>query len=122
MLTIKKGRRIYPVINTPITKLYLVELQEKYPHGFYINDGKKLKFYKDNVDYKRYNVQIDFINSLKIGAIAITFVYFVMLKKKVTKKISSFGSNREELLNQIRESLKKKGQINDDPFGDSEEE
>lgn len=122
MIKIKKGHRTYPVINTPITKLYLVELQDKYPHGFYINDGKKLRFYKDNVDYKKYNIEIDFINSMKIGGLILSFVYMAMLKKRVTKKVTSFGSNREELLNQIRESLKKKGQINDDPFGDSEEE
>lgn len=122
MLKIKKGRRTYPVINTPITKLYLVELQEKYPHGFYINNGKKLKFYKQNIDYKRYDIQIDFLNSLKIGGTILSFVYLIMLKKRVTKKVNSFSSNREEILKQIRESLKKKGQINDDPFGDSEEE
>ena len=122
MLKIKKGHRTYAVINTPITKLYLVELQEKYPHGFYINNGKKLKFYKQNVDYKRYDIQIDFLNSLKVGAAILSFVYIIMLKKRWTKKVTSFGSNREELLNQIRESLKKKGRINDDPFGDSEEE
>ena len=122
MITIKKGRRKYPVINTPITKLYLIELNQKYPHGFYINNGKTIKFYKENIDYKRYDVQIDFINSLKIGGAILSFVYLVMLKKRVTKKVTSFGSNREELLEQIRESLKKKGQINDDPFGNSEEE
>tara|TARA_E500000331_G_C17120460_1_gene653651 strand:+ start:145 stop:513 length:369 start_codon:yes stop_codon:yes gene_type:complete len=122
MIIIKKGHRKYPVINTPITKLYLIELQQKYPHGFYINNGKNLKFYKENVDYKRYDIQIDFINSLKIGSAILSFVYLVMLKKRVTKKVTSFGSNREELLEQIRESLKKKGQINDDPFGDGEEE
>ena len=122
MITIKKGRRKYPVINTPITKLYLVELQEKHPHGFYINDGKKLKFHKENIDYRRYDIQIDFLNSLKIGGAILSFVYMIMLKKRVTKKVTSFGSNREKIIEQIRESLKKKGSINNDPFGDGEEE
>ena len=122
MLYIKKGRKKYPVIHTPITKSYLFELQNKYPHGFYINNGKSLKFHSHNIDYKRYDIQIDFINSLKIGGAILSFVYLLFLKKRVTKKVTNFGSNREDLINSIREQLKKKGQINDDPFGDSEEE
>lgn len=122
MLYIKKGRKSFPVIHTPISKLYLIELQNKYPHGFYINDGKKLQFHKENINYNRYDIQIDFINSLKIGGAILSFVYFIMLKKRVTKRVTSFGSNRDDLINQIRESIKKKGSINDDPFGDGEEE
>lgn len=122
MLYIKKGRRKYRVINTPVTKLYLLELKNKYPYGFYINNGKSLKFHSANIEYKKYDIQIDFINSLKIGGIILSFVYLLFLKKRVTKKVTSFGSNREDLIESIREQLKKKGQINDDPFGDSEEE
>ena len=122
MIFIKKARKKFPVINTPISKLYLIELNNKYPHGFYVNNGKKITFHKENIDYKRYDVKIDFLNSLKIGGTILSFFYLFMLKRKVTKKVTSFGSNREDLLERIRESLKKKGSINNDPFGDSEEE
>ena len=81
MLYIKKGRKKYPVIHTPITKSYLFELQNKYPHGFYINNGKSIKFHSHNIDYKRYDIQIDFINSLKIGGGYLKLRLFIISQK-----------------------------------------
>jgi hypothetical protein len=56
MIFIKKNRTKYPVINTPISKLYLVHLQEKYPKGFYLNDGKKITLITSNTKRKNQTI------------------------------------------------------------------
>jgi hypothetical protein len=122
MIYIKKGWKRYPIINSPISKLYLVDLINKYPHGFYIRTGKKLKFFKNQLDYKKFDIKIDFFNSIKVLGLIVSVYYFFSLKKKVKEKIKTKNSYVEDRLNEIRETIKKKGQINNDPFGDGEEE
>tara|TARA_X000000368_G_scaffold160387_1_gene126426 strand:+ start:215 stop:583 length:369 start_codon:yes stop_codon:yes gene_type:complete len=122
MLFIKRGRKKYPVVNTPVSKEFLIECEDNYPKGFFINNGKKLKFSAPHVNYNRFDIKIDFLNSLKVAGVGLIVFYFFVLKKKVVSKFSEKKKSREEILNEIRDNLKKKGQINDDPFGDSEEE
>ena len=125
MIFIKKNRIKYPIINTPISKLYLVELQQKYPQGFYLNDGKKITFINSNTNISRYDVKIDFINSFKILGLIVSMYYVLTLKKRVKKKVNETLYNTEERLKEMREQLSKKKRptINDDPsFYSNEEE
>lgn len=124
MIFIKKNRTKYPVINTPVTKLYLVHLQEKYPKGFYLNNGKKITLITSNTNVSRYDVKIDFINSAKILGLIVSMYYLFTLKKRVKKKINSSLLNTEERLQQLRNELakKKRSPINDDLSFYSDEE
>tara|TARA_A100001011_G_C14310271_1_gene845220 strand:- start:1490 stop:1867 length:378 start_codon:yes stop_codon:yes gene_type:complete len=125
MIFIKKNRTKYPVINTPISKLYLVHLQEKYPKGFYLNDGKKITLITSNTNVSRYDVKIDFINSAKILGLIVSMYYVFTLKKRVKKKVNETLYNTEERLKKMREELSKKKRvvINEDPsFYSNEEE
>lgn len=125
MIFIKKNRTKYPVINTPISKLYLVHLQEKYPKGFYLNDGKKITLITSNTNVSRYDVKIDFINSAKILGLIVSMYYVFTLKKRVKKKLNETLYNTEERLKEMREQLSKKKRvvINEDPsFYSNEEE
>ena len=125
MIFIKKKRTKYPVINTPISKLYLVHLQEKYPKGFYLNDGKKITLITSNTNVSRYDVKIDFINSAKILGLIVSMYYVFTLKKRVKKKLNETLYNTEERLKEMREQLSKKKRvvINEDPsFYSNEEE
>ena len=124
MIFIKKNRTKYPVINTPVTKLYLVHLQEKYPKGFYLNDGKKITLITSNTNVSRYDVKIDFINSAKIVGLFIGVYYIFTIKKRVKQKINSSLMNTEERLQQLRDELakKKRSPINDDLSFYSDEE
>jgi rRNA processing protein Gar1 len=122
MIFIKKNRTKYPVINTPISKLYLVHLQEKYPKGFYLNDGTLIT---SNTNVSRYDVKIDFINSAKILGLIVSMYYVFTLKKRVKKKVNETLYNTEERLKKMREELSKKKRvvINEDPsFYSNEEE
>lgn len=125
MIFIKKNRTKYPVINTPISKLYLVHLQEKYPKGFYLNDGKKITLITSNTNVSRYDVKIDFINSAKILGLIVSMYYVFTLKKRVKRKINKTLYNTDERLKEMREELSKKKRvvINEDPsFYSNEEE
>ena len=108
MIFIKKNRTTYPVINTPVSKLYLVHLQEKYPKGFYLNDGKKIKLITTNTNVSRYDVKIDFINSAKILGLIVSMYYIFTLKKRVKKKVNETLYNTDERLKEMREELSKK--------------
>lgn len=108
MIFIKKNRTKYPVVNTPITKLYLVYLQEKYPKGFYLNNGKKLKLINSNTNVSRYDVNIDFVNSAKILGLIVSMYYVFTLKRRVKKKVNETLYNTEERLKEMREDLAKK--------------
>ena len=121
MIYIKKGRKKYPVVNTPVSKLFLIECENNYPHGYYINDGKKLTFSKPNIDYKKFDIKIDFINSLKIGGVILSFVYLVALKRRVVNVGENFWQKRKDILDKINEDIKKKAQMNE-PFSFDEEE
>lgn len=124
MIFIKKNRTKYPVINTPVTKLYLVHLQEKYPKGFYLNDGKKITLITSNTNVSRYDVKIDFINSAKILGLIVSMYYVFTLKKRVKRKINKTLYNTDERLKEMREQLakKKRPPIDDDPSFYSDEE
>ena len=125
MIFIKKNRTKYPIINTPVTKLYLVHLQEKYPKGFYLNDGKKITLITSNTNVSRYDVKIDFINSAKILGLIVSMYYVFTLKKRVKRKINKTLYNTDERLKEMREQLakKKRAVINEDPsFYSNEEE
>jgi hypothetical protein len=102
MIFIKKGWRKYPVINTPVTKLFLVDLLEKYPKGFFINDGKKLHFTKGEVDYKKFNVRIDFLNTLKIFGLIGSLYYFFSFKNKAKKVLKGNGEATEDFMKNLR--------------------
>ena len=116
MFFIKKHRKKYPVVNTPISKLYLVEMLEKYPQGIFINNGKRLKFVNSNTTQSLYNVKIDFINSAKLLGLILGVYYFFNIKKKVKKRVNKTLYNTEERLNQLRDELlkKKRSTMNDD--------
>ena len=125
MIFIKKNRTKYPIINTPISKLYLVHLQEKYPKGFYLNDGKKITLITSNTNVSRYDVKIDFINSAKILGLIVSMYYVFTLKKRLKKKVNETLYNTDERLKEMREQLYKKKRviINEDPsFYSNEEE
>jgi hypothetical protein len=125
MIFIKKNRTKYPVVNTPISKLYLVHLQEKYPKGFYLNNGKKLKLINSNTNVSRYDVNIDFVNSAKILGLIVSMYYVFTLKRRVKKKVNETLYNTEERLKEMREDLAKKKRVvvNEDPsFYSNEEE
>ena len=125
MIFIKKNRTRYPVINTPISKLYLVHLQEKYHKGFYLNDGKKIRLITTNTNVSRYDVKIDFINSAKILGLIVSMYYIFTLKRRVKKKVNDTLYNTDERLKEMREKLSKKKRvvINEDPsFYSNEEE
>ena len=125
MIFIKKNRTKYPIINTPISKLYLVHLQEKYPKGFYLNDGKKITLITSNTNVSRYDVKIDFINSAKILGLIVSMYYVFTLKKRVKRKVNETLYNTDERLKEMREQLAKKKRvvINEDPsFYSNEEE
>lgn len=123
MIYIKKGRKKYPIINPPISKLYLIDLINKYPNGFYIRTGKKLKFFKNQLDYKKFDINIDFFNSMKVLGLVLSTFYFFVIKKKVKEKISSNNNYVDNRLNEIRNSIKKKAQQSyDEPLKRDEEE
>lgn len=124
MIFIKKNRTKYPVINTPVTKLYLVHLQEKYPKGFYLNDGKKITLITSNTNVSQFDVKIDFINSAKILGLIVSMYYVFTLKKRVKRKIDKTLYNTDERLKEMREQLakKKRPPINDDLSFYSDEE
>ena len=125
MIFIKKNRTKYPIINTPISKLYLVHLQEKYPKGFYLNNGKKITLITSNTNVSRYDVKIDFINSAKILGLIVSMYYVFTLKKRVKRKVNETLYNTDERLKEMREQLAKKKRvvINEDPsFYSNEEE
>lgn len=125
MIFIKKNRTKYPVINTPISKLYLVHLQEKYPKGFYLNNGKRIKLITTNTNISRYDIKIDFINSAKILGLIVSMYYVFTLKKRVKKKVNETLYNTDERLKEMREQLSKKKRviINEHPsFYSNEEE
>ena len=124
MIFIKKNRTKYPIVNTPITKLYLVSLLEKYPQGFYLNDGKSIKYINSNTNTSNYNVKIDFINSAKVLGLIIGVYYIFTIKKRVKQKINSSLMNTEERLQQLRDELakKKRSPIKDDLSFYSDEE
>jgi hypothetical protein len=124
MIFIKKNRTKYPIINTPISKLYLVHLQEKYPKGFYLNDGKKITLITSNTNVSHYDVKIDFINSAKILGLIVSMYYVFTLKKRVKKKVNETLYNTDERLKEMREQLSKKKRviINEHPSFYSDEE
>ena len=122
MIFIKKGWKKYPVIHPPISKLYLIEILNKYPKGFYLKEGNKLRFYKDSVNYKKFDIKIDFFNSMKLLGMILSVYYFFVVKKSIKKKVSGRSEKNEEFWNGLKEEIKKKGQIKNDPFGTTEEE
>ncbi len=102
-----------------------MHLQEKYPKGFYLNDGKKITLITSNTNVSRYDVKIDFINSAKILGLIVSMYYVFTLKKRVKKKVNETLYNTEERLKKMREELSKKKRvvINEDPsFYSNEEE
>jgi len=125
MIFIKKSRVKYPVINTPVSKLYLVQLQEKYPKGFYLNNGSKIKFINSRTNVSRFDVNIDFVNSAKVLGLILSMYYVFTLKRKVKKKIHESLYNVEDRLKEMRDELAKKKRtvINESPsFYSNEEE
>ena len=123
MIFIKKGRNKYPIINSPISKLYLIDLINTYPKGFYIRTGKKLKFFKNQLDYKKYDIKIDFLNSMKVLSVILSAYYFFTFKKKVKKKLSKNSDYVNKRMNEIRNNIKKKAQQRyEEPLKREEEE
>ena len=126
MIFIKKNRTKYPVINSPVSKLFLVELQEKYPRGFLLNNGKKLELITSNTNVSRFDVSIDFWNSAKVLGLIIGMYYIFTLKQRVKKKVNESLYNSSERLKNLRQDLKNKKKriiINEDPsFYSNEEE
>ena len=123
MIFIKKGRNKYPIINSPISKLYLIDLINTYPKGFYIRTGKKLKFFKNQLDYKKYDIKIDFLNSMKVFGIILSAYYFFTVKRKVKKKLSRNSDYVNKRMNEIRNKVKKKAQQRyEEPLKREEEE
>lgn len=125
MIFIKKNRTKYPVINSPISKLFLVELQQKYPRGFLLNNGKKIELITSNTNVSRFDVSIDFWNSAKALGLIVGMYYVFTLKKRVKKKVNDTLHNTEQRLKDLREELNKKKKrviINDDPSFYSDEE
>jgi hypothetical protein len=101
MIYIKKGWKRYPIINSPISKLYLVDLINKYPHGFYIRTGKKLKFFKNQLDYKKFDIKIDFFNSIKVLGLIVSVYYFFSSEMVRKNKVVYF---KQLLVTRIRDS------------------
>jgi hypothetical protein len=124
MIFIKKSRVKYPVINTPVSKLYLVQLQEKYPKGFYLNNGSKIKFINSRTNVSRFDVNIDFVNSAKVLGLILSMYYIFTLKRKVKKKVQESLYNVEDRLKEMRAELAKKKRtiINESPSFYSDEE
>lgn len=124
MIFIKKSRVKYPVINTPVSKLYLVQLQEKYPKGFYLNNGSKIKFINSRTNVSRFDVNIDFVNSAKVLGLILSMYYIFTLKRKVKKKVQESLYNVEDRLKEMRDELAKKKRtiINESPSFYSDEE
>lgn len=120
MITIKKGWKRYPVINTPISKHYLVELLEKYPNGIYVNNGKKIEYVNSNTAVSRYDIKIDFFNSAKVLGLILGLYYIFSFKKKVKKKVKENLYNTEERLKDLRNEVEKR--VKDSPSFYSDEE
>ena len=117
----KKGKR-YPVVNTPVSKHYLVELLEKYPEGIYINNGKKLEFVTSQTNVNRFDIKIDFINSMKVLGLIIGLYYSFVLKNRVKKKVNETLYNSEDRLKELKEELEKKRANKKPSFSMDEEE
>ena len=120
MITIKKGYKRYPVINTPISKHYLVELLEKYPNGIYVNNGKKIELVNSNTNVSRYDIKIDFFNSAKILGLILTLYYSYVLKNKVKRKVNKNLYNTDQRLKDLRNEIEKR--VKDSPSFYSDEE
>ena len=117
----KKGKR-YPVVNTPVSKHYLVELLEKNPNGIYINNGKKLEFVTSQTNVNRFDIKIDFINSMKVLGLIIGLYYTFILKNKVKKKVNETLYNTEDRLKELKKELEKKRADKKPSFSLDEEE
>ena len=108
---LKNGSKKF-IYNEPISKSKYIELLEKHPNGFYLNNGKKITHCNLNTDYKHWDVNIDFYNSVKVlGLIVVTFYAFV-LKSKVKKVVTSNTIDTEQYLTnlskEVEEVMKKK--------------
>lgn len=101
MITIKRGRDVKPIFHTPISKERYVGLLERYPDGFYVNDGKSITLCDISSDYKNFDINIDFFNSAKILGLIIAGFYLVILKKKVKKALSTNFKSNEQVMEEL---------------------
>ena len=112
MISILKNNTKKLIYNEPISKSKYIELLEKHPNGFYLNDGKKITHCNLNTDYKHWDVNIDFYNSVKVLGLIVGVFYGFVLKSKVKKIVTSNTINTESYLanlsKEVEEVMKKK--------------
>ena len=112
MITLVKNNTKKLIYNEPISKSKYIELLEKHPNGFYLNDGKKITHCNLNTDYKHWDVNIDFYNSVKVLGLIVGVFYSFVLKSKVKKIVTSNTIDTESYLanlsKEVEEVMKKK--------------
>ena len=101
MISILKGRSKKNIYNSPISKNRYIELLEKHPKGFYINDGKNISHCDINTDYKKFDIKIDFINSMKIFGLILGVFYFFVFKSKVQRVVKVNSVDTEQYLKDL---------------------
>lgn len=101
MISILKGHFKKNIYNSPISKNRYIELLEKHPKGFYINDGRKITHCDINTDYKQFDIKIDFINSMKIFGLILGVFYFFVFKNKVQKVVKVNSVDTEQYLKDL---------------------